>query len=447
MSPLTFEIRALLRIGAPMMIVQGGLVLMSVVDTLVVGRVSPLAVASVGLGSNTANLIMALVVGTAMGLEPLASQAMGRGDEARALFWLQRSVWLALVGGVALSVASLALPLAFRLFDISGDLAETSTAYIWARAPGQAFCFLFSVYRSFLSALGRTSALIWAIVWANLANLLLDGILVLGLDLGATGVGLATSACFGVLWLSTMRSVRRRHGVAFDWRLASSPEQAPTFDELRVLLRLGLPIGLQFLLEVGIFSWASAAMASFGETWLAGHQIALTMASFTFMSATGLAMATTSRVGQHVGAGRGQEAKRVGRLGITLGGGFMVVGGLSFLFFRRPIAFAFAPDAPAVVSTGAALLTLAALFSLSDGIQAVAAGALRGIGDTRAIFWANMVGHWCLGLPVAWWAAHGLGHGPPGLWWGLIAGLSFTAVFLLIRFERLARRPLQALEA
>lgn len=430
-----------------MMLVQGGMVMMSLVDTLVVGRVSPLAVASVGLGGNTANLVMALVVGTAMGLEPLVSQAMGRDDPQRALHWLQRSVWLALVAGSFLSCASLALPLLFGPFGVSGDLAETSTLYILARAPGHLFCFLFSVYRSFLSAVGRTRALISAMLWANAANLALDGVLVLGFGLGATGVGLATSTCFGVLWISTMTAVRRRYGVGFRWSAAFDPEHAPAARDLRMLLGLGLPIGLQFLLEIGIFSWASVAMASFGEAWLAGHQIALTLASFTFMSATGLAIAVTSRVGHHVGAGQGGAARTSGRLGIAAGGGFMLAGGVAFLLFRRPLAAVFAPEAPEVIEAGATLLVFAAFFSLSDGVQAVAAGALRGLGDTRAVFWANMVGHWCLGLPIAWLASRRWGYGPPGLWWGLIAGLSFTALFLVARFEWRCRRPLRALES
>jgi len=430
-----------------MMLVQGGMVMMSVVDTLVVGRVSPLAVASVGLGSNTANLVMAVVVGTAMGLEPLVAQAMGRGDAERALHWLQRSVWLALVLGTGLSCVSLALPLVFGWFEVSRDLAETSTLYILARAPGHLFCFLFSVYRSFLSAVGRTRALIAAMLWANAANLALDGVLVLGFGLGATGVGLATSFCFAVLWISTMTAVRRRYGVAFRWTAVLRPEHAPTGTDLRMLLWLGLPIGLQFLLEVGIFSWASVAMAGFGEVWLAGHQIALTLASFTFMSATGLAIAVTSRVGHHVGAGQARDARATGRLGIAAGGAFMMAGGCAFLLFRRPLATAFAPEAPEVIEAGATLLVLAAVFSLSDGVQAVAAGALRGLGDTRAVFWANMAGHWGLGLPVASMAARRWGYGPPGLWWGLIAGLSFTALFLVARFEWRCRRPLHALES
>jgi MATE family multidrug resistance protein len=444
---MVHEARQLLKVAVPMMAAQGGMVVMGVVDTAVAGRVSATEVAAIGLGNNTANLVMAAGIGLAMGVEPFVAQAMGRGDSARALHWLQQSVWLGLMVALPLSLTSLAWPLGFQSWGIEPAVSSGATWYIVARLPGHWLCFLFSSYRSFLSATGRTADVLWAVAWANIANLVLDLGFVHGLGWGAAGVGGSTSLCWGLLFFLGQRAVRRRHGVAFAWSAILRGDHRPRRPDQEQLLGVGTPVAMQFVCEVGIFTVVALLVATLGEVPMAGHQIAITMASLTFMGATGIAIAATARVGHHIGAGSATGARTVGVMAIGLGGAFMTLGGAVFLAAGGPIARFFAPSAPEVVDAATTLLAMAAFFSLSDGVQAVAAGALRGAGDTRYAFGANMVGYWGLGLPISLWLGFGVGWGAIGFWWGLVVGLTVVAFALSARFWMLASRPLTALEA
>jgi len=417
-----------------MMVAQGGLVFMGVVDTLVVGRISAEDMAAVALGNNVVMVVMGLGLGLLMGLETFVSQSVGRGDRDAALGWLQQSVWLALMAGIPLSVFSLAPLLVFRWADIDPAVRELADAYVWARLPGHVFGFVFTSYRSFLSASGHTRPIMIAVAVANAANVLLDVGLAWGLGLGAAGVGLASSACWIVMLWVAVPAVRMGSGVAFRLR---DPENRPRPRELRRLFRLGFPIGLHFSLEIGIFALVSVLVGRLGAVALAGHQIAMTMAALTFMMATGISIAATARVGHHIGAGERSRARAVGFLAFGWGSAFMGLGGLVFVVLGRAIADAFAPHDPEVAAMGVVLLRLAAVFSLSDGLQAVGAGALRGLGDTAFTFWANMVGHWLIGLPVGLWLGQRLG--APGYWWGLAIGLSAVAIALVLRFARQVR--------
>ncbi|MGF1509372.1 MAG: MATE family efflux transporter [Myxococcota bacterium] len=447
MGTLIREAAQLFRVAAPMMAAQGGMVLMGVVDTMVVGRVSAVDVAAVGLGNNVANIVLALGVGLAMGTEPFVAQAKGRGDEGRALAWLRQSVWLSLFVSVPAALGTLGFPWVFGPLAIEDQIAEGATAYVAARVPGHLFCFLFSTYRSFLSAMGHTQPVLWAVLWTNVANLLMDLLFVWTFGMGALGVGLATSLGWVLLFLLSQRAVRRSFGVAFRWTQIPNGRNRPDFGELNALVRIGLPVALQFVLEVGIFAVVAVLVATLGAIPLAGHQIAITMASLTFMLATGIAAAATARVGFHIGAETPRLARYVGLVAVGMGVLLMAVGGLTFLLLGTDIARAFAPAEPQVVAAGRDLLVMAALFSLSDGVQAVAAGALRGVGDTRFAFGANVVGYWMVGLPVSWVLGLEWEYGAVGLWWGLVVGLTAVALALLSRFIILSGRPLSALEA
>jgi MATE family multidrug resistance protein len=425
----------LLRIAAPMMVAQGGLVFMGVVDTFIIGRVSAADLGAVAIGNNVVMVAMGLGLGLIMGLETFVSQSLGRGDPKAALGWLQQSVWLALFAGIPLSLLSLAPLLVFWVADIDPEVRALANAYVWARLPGHVFGFVFTSYRSFLSASGRTRPVMIAVLIANVANVVLDIAFAWWLDMGAAGVGLATSACWIVMLVIAVPAVRMGTGVAFRF---GDPENRPRPEQLRRLFKIGAPIGLHFSLEIGIFAFVSVLVGRIGAVPLAGHQIALTMAALTFMMATGISIATTARVGHHVGANDPERARAVGLLAFGWGSIIMGAGAVVFIAFGPAIATAFAPNDPEVVAVGVVLLRLAAIFSVSDGLQAVGAGALRGLGDTEFTFWANMVGHWVIGLPVGLWL--GASMGAPGYWWGLAIGLSAVAAALVVRFLRQVQR-------
>jgi MATE family multidrug resistance protein len=177
---------------------------------------------------------------------------------------------------------------------------------------------------------------------------------------------------------------------------------------------------------------------------VAAHQIALTWGSLTFCVAVGIGAAGSARVGWAVGARDAAGVRRAGLVAFGSGAAFMALSSLLFVLFPTPLARVMS-DRPDVVATASALFWVMAVFQLSDGVQAVGAGALRGLGDTRFAFWANFVGHWCVGLPVAWWLGVRGTLGVIGVWWGLSAGLTAVALSVLGRFVWLTRGPVRAL--
>ncbi len=436
-SGLRPEIRRLFRIAGPMMLAQGGIVAMGLVDTWYIGRTSASEMAGVALGNALAMLALGLGMGVSMGIEPLVSQAHGAGEGRRTRAWRVQGLYATAFVSVPLALAVLLVALAPSLLAGEGFGPQTQ-AYLLGRSPGIVLAALYGAYRSYLTSVGRSKPALYAMLAANVANFALDGLLLFQLGMGALGVGIATSVSSGVLLLVVRAAVREP---------AHPSDRRPVGREIRRVLELGLPIGAQFTAEIGIFSAVSLLIAREGEIALAGHQIAINLSAFTFMAAVGIAIGATARVGHHVGAGSAAEARRIGLVAIGLGGAFMASGGLVFFSVPESLARFFAPEAPVVVKSAAALLRIAAAFSVADGVQAVAAGALRGMGDTRSAFLANLGGHGLVGLPVALGLGIGLGWGAEGYWWGLTAGLVVTAVALTLRFLVLSARPVVRAEA
>jgi MATE family multidrug resistance protein len=206
------------------------------------------------------------------------------------------------------------------------------------------------------------------------------------------------------------------------------------------ILRLGLPIGAVVTLEAGIFVLLGLKTGAFGPSAQAGQEIALKIASFTFMTTVGLGAAATVRVGHGIGAGSTADARRAGLWAIGNSIGWMAFCAVVLFVFPRQLASLFTTD-PAVIDASAPLLRIAALFQVFDGTQSAASGALRGAGDTRLPLLANLVAYWVVGLPVAQLLAFNANMGPVGLWVGLSAGLVLVAILLTWRFHRLTRRP------
>jgi MATE family multidrug resistance protein len=219
----------------------------------------------------------------------------------------------------------------------------------------------------------------------------------------------------------------------------------PRLPELRRILRLGTPVGLHMGAEVGIFALVGVLAGRLGPTHVAAHQIALSLASLSFCVALGIGLAGGVRVGWAVGRLDRVAARRAGLAAFGAGAAFMTLAALAFLLFPRALARLLTDD-PGVLGMAAPLLVVAAVFQVSDGVQGVGAGVLRGAGDTRFTFAANMVGHWVIGFPVALVLGFAAGLGVVGLWWGLCAGLAAVAVALLGRFLRVSSRDIRPVE-
>ncbi len=439
----------MVRLALPLAVAQGGQALMGVVDTAVVGRAGAVSLAGTGLGNA---LFMALAIfgmGVMHGLDPLVSQAVGAGDMRRARGVLWQGVWLACGLAVLLAVPSALAPALLVPLGIEPAVAREATHYLLWRLPGLPFFLAFFASRAYLQALGSARPMVIATAVANLANVPLDLLLVFGgatlptaawpltavPAMGAGGAAMATSIVsalqLAILAVAT-RAVRVEGGPVH--RRADRGEIARA-------VRVGLPIGLHMGAEVGIFALVGFLAARLGAVPLAAHQLSLSMASLTFTVAVGFGNAGSVRVGWAVGARDREAARRAGLAAFGAGAAFMSLAALAFFLFPGAIARLMTDD-PAVVAVAVPLLRVAAVFQISDGVQGVGAGVLRGAGETGFTFAANMAGHWALGFPAAVLLGLVLGHGVTGLWWGFVIGLSAVGAALLVRFLRVSSREI-----
>ena len=435
---LRAELSGLWRLALPLALAQMGQALMGLVDTAVLGRVSAEAQAAAGLGNSLTFTLSYFGMGVMMALDPLVAQAIGAKDETRARTWLWQGAWLAGVVSLPLMLAVALAPLVLGPFGVEAAIARGAGEYMRWRIPGVPLLLLFIGTRSYLQGVARPAATFWAMVLANVANFALDVVLVFGWGpvpaLGVVGAAIATTLCTG-LQLAVL--------VAATGPSVEGTQRAPDAEKLRQAAKLGLPIGLHFLAESGVFSLAGVLAGRLGALAVAAHQVVLTTASVTFCVAAGIGSAAATRVGWGVGA---QDTPAARRAGFTAFGSavlFMCFASLGFITFPETLGGLLSKDA-AVIDVVVALFWVAAVFQVSDGVQAVGAGALRGAGDTQFTLWANLVGHWLIGLPVAYVLGVRGSLGVVGLWWGLSAGLTAVAVALLVRFHWLTRRALVA---
>ncbi|MBX3127874.1 MAG: MATE family efflux transporter [Polyangiaceae bacterium] len=439
------EARALLALSLPIAFSHLGQTLLGVVDTAVVGRVGELHLGAAGLGNALFFTVTVLGMGVMLGLDPVIAQAMGAGEANKARRALWQGVWLAGLVGVPLMLVVLLASGTLELMGIAPDSAVLTRAYVMARLPSLVPFLVFVALRCYLQAAGTTRPVVTAVVLANIVNVPLSIVLVFGDEaltraglpplglpaLGVAGAGWASTACTLVQVVVLADAMRRSSSAA-----EPNARQVDAVVMKRALL-LGLPIGLQLVAEFGVFALVNVAMANLDSTSLAAHQVALTLASATFMVPVGIGAATSVRVGRAIGQGDATGTRRAGIVGLGLGTTFMIGSALCFWLFPESLAAIITSDAK-VIDAAVGLLLVAAVFQISDGVQAVGAGALRGAGDTRFTFLANVAGHYLIGLPLGLVLTFVLAAGAPGLWWGLSAGLTVVAIALLRRFLRIS---------
>jgi len=442
--PTRLDLGELTRLAIPVALAQLGLMTMGLVDTVMVGRVSPVDLAAVAVGHLYFFAITVIGMGILFALDPVISQAVGADDPVGIARGVQRGVVL----GAGLSVVAMALmvpvgPL-LALFRQPPEVIPIASRYVHALIPSVFPFYVFVVLRQGLQAMGRLRAIVITVIAANLLNAGLDWVFIFG-HLGAPALGAVGSA-----WVTTAsRCFTTVALLVLAW-----PHLAPTVRPLRRealatgpllrLLKVGGPVGAQQWLEVGVFACAGLLMGSMGAIPLAGHQVALQLAALTFMVPLGVAQATSVLVGQAVGRGDEHGARRATGAGMVTGVGFMAVTAVMFLAVPGLLARVFSNDAP-VIAAVELLLPIAGVFQIFDGMQVVAAGALRGVGDTRAPMLLNLVGFWMLGLPTSLGLGFGLGWGPTGVWWGLAIGIGAVAILLTSRVRRRLGRGLHRL--
>ena len=436
------EWRALLNIALPVVAVQVGMMLMGVVDTLMMGHVSANALAAVALGNLYVFTLLVVAMGTLMALDPLVSQAIGARDHVAVTRAIQRGLLLAVGLGLVLMVLMIPAGRVLRLFRQPIEVIPEAATYCYISVAGFIPFLVFVVLRQSLQAIGRMAPIVITIVLGNMVNAGANWLLIYG-KLGAPRLGVAGASVATVIGRWSMLLIL----AALAWKelrpyLATLEDRTFAREPLLRMFALGFPIGLQQFLEVSAFAGVGLLMGTFGAVQVASHQIAINLAALTFMVPLGVSAAAAVRVGNAIGAGDAPRSRRAAWLSYYLGAGFMSLTAVVFLLFPRPLADLFTDDV-ALITLAAALLPIAGVFQVFDGLQAVGAGVLRGLGDTRAPLIAMLSGYWIIGLPVSLLLGFRTDLGPLGLWWGFVAGLASVAVFLLWRVLTLFRRGVQ----
>ena len=430
----------MVRLAVPVVVAELGWIAMGIVDIAMVGRLGPEAIGAVGVGSVLFFAVVVFGIGALLGLDPLVAQAYGAGRLDECHRWLFHGIGLSLMLAVPLTLTTAAVVATLDRWGLDPDVQRLTAPYfskiVWSILP----LLLYTAFRRYLQALGVVTPIMAALVSANLINVLVNWLLIFG-NLGAPRLGVdgaAWATCVSRVYLALflLLAVLRhdhQHRTGL-WHVRRRLE----LHCLRRLGALGLPAAVQVSLEVGVFAAVTALAGRLAPTTLAAHQIVLNVASLTFMVPLGVGSAGAVRVGQAVGRLDAPGARHAGWAALTLGGGFMSCAAVVFVLAPHAILGLFTTDAT-VIRIGVSLLLVAAVFQLFDGLQGVATGVLRGLGDTRTPMFWNLAGHWFVGLPVGYLLCFVWGWGVIGLWVGLSAGLILVGVVLVAAWWRRAR--------
>lgn len=436
--------KATIAIALPVMISQLGQVSVGVADSMMVGRLGALPLASASLANSIFFVIMMFGLGISMGITPLVSMAEGKGKTKRISNLFGHGLWINLITAIALTGVVLGLSSGIQLLGQPEDVVRLAIPYLLVITASLVPFMIFQTFKQFAEGLSQTKQAMYITIFCNGVNIFLNWILIWGKfgapELGLMGAGWATLISRILMpILMGFYILRSRRYDIYSLSLKLKKLSLPIVSRI---LNIGIPTGFQFIFEVSAFSAAAIMMGWIGVNALAGHQIALNLASISYMMATGLSTAGMIRVSNMVGRGNQKAVRESGMVVFVLILGFMFVAAMIFVVFRMFLPTLYIDD-PEVIATAASLLIVAALFQLSDGVQVAALGVLRGLEDVKIPTLVTLVAYWVLGLPLGYFFAFQLEMGEIGIWYGLLIGLSITAVLLFYRFHILSKNKIQ----
>jgi multidrug resistance protein, MATE family len=432
------------RLAAPLAIAQLSQTAMSVTDTILLGSLGADALAAGGLGANLFFVVVTVLQGVLTSVSVSVAQARGAQNESHVphIYWTGLALTL-LLALPAFTLLSFAAPILLALGEpplLAHHVGEYAAVLRWG-APASLIGV--GLMRSFLPAIGAAKRLLWV----SVACVFVNGFLNYGLIHGAWGLpqlgflGSAVATAITV-WLSAIVLMSLLHlRPSHQHYVAARRPTAPLMGEL---VSIGWPVAITYAVEATLFLTTGLLMGLLGETPLAAHQIALNVASMTFMVPLAIGQAANVRVGYWAGAGEPRAARHAGFAALGLGAGFMSMSALVMVLAPRWIVGLYLhlndPANAATVTLATTLLGVAAIFQIVDGVQAVGSGCLRGLKDTRIPMLAATLGYWGIGFPTGYALAFHFGLGARGLWWGLATGLATVAVMMTLRFHRMSLR-------
>ncbi|WP_242919329.1 MATE family efflux transporter [Pontibacter liquoris] len=425
----------------PVVLSQLGHIMVSVFDSLMVGQIGTIPLAAASLGNSIFMMTMVFGMGISYSITPLIAAADGRKNYTRISLLLLNGLVSNVLLGIFLFIIGYIFSPYITYLNQPQEVVTMAIPYINILFFSMVPLMIFQAFRQFAEGLSFTKQAMYISIVANSLNIVLNYIFIwgkLGLPaMGLLGAGWATFISRVVMALMMGAFVLYNKRFAIFRRFMRLRHLS--FIHMYRIYRLGLPISGQMLFEMGAFGFSAIMIGWLGAKQLAAHQIAINVASVTYMMASGIAAAATIRVGNQKGLGNYHDMRMAGYTSFTMGTLFMIGSGLLMVAGNRIIPMLYIDD-PEVIHMAAGLLVIAALFQISDGVQVVGLGALRGLEDVRIPSLISLLAYWVVGLPVGYLLCFKAGFGVSGIWTGLLVGLSVAAVLLFLRFKTLSNK-------
>jgi multidrug resistance protein, MATE family len=432
-----------LALAFPVVISQLGQVLVGVADSMMVGRLGALPLAAASLANSIFFVILMFGMGISMGITPLVSIAEGKGKSKRISNLFGHSLWINILTAIALTGLVLGLSTGLHFLGQPEEVVLLTIPYLLVITASLFPFMIFQTFKQFAEGLSQTKQAMYITIFCNGVNIFLNWVLIWGRlgapEMGLMGAGWATlisRIMMPILMGYYILTSKRYHVYSISLKLKKA--------SIRIfskILNIGIPTGFQYIFEVSAFSAAAVMMGWIGVNALAGHQIALNLASISYMMAAGLSTAGMIRVSNFIGRDNPKAMREAGMVVFGMALIFMLFTALIFVSFRMFLPTLYIDD-PEVISLASSLLIIAALFQLSDGAQVAGLGVLRGMEDVKIPTLITLFAYWILGLPLGYFLAFELGMAEKGIWYGLLIGLSCTAILLFYRFHVLSKKRL-----
>ena len=439
------QVKTTFLLAYPVMLSQLGQVAVGVADSMMVGRLGALELAASSLANSIFFVILMFGIGISMGLTPLVSKSFGKGKTHQISWLFSNSLLINFLTSLVLFGIVLLFSQNLSILNQPKEVEVLALPFLLIITASLLPLMVFQTFKQLVEGLSQTKQAMFITIAANLVNVFLNWLFIWGNwgfpELGFLGAAWATliSRILMMVLMGAYVLYSKRYA-DFGLRIFRFK---PNWTLCKRVLKIGIPTGFQFIFEVSAFSAAAIMMGWIGVNALAGHQIALNLASISYMMATGLATAGMIRVSHYIGKEDYKGMREAGMVAFGMVATFMFVCALLFFLLRFFLPTLYIDD-PQVISLAASLLVLAGLFQLSDGIQVVGLGVLRGLEDVKVPTIVTFLAYWGLGLPLGYLLAFKMGFAEKGIWIGLFIGLTLTAGMLLYRFNRLSKKKINA---
>lgn len=450
LSTYTKEFSYNLRLAYPIILGMLGHTVVSIVDNIMVGKLGPIELAAVSLGNSFVFIAMSIGIGFSTAITPLVAEAHGKDNVQDAKSAFHHGLYLCTILGVVLfTIIYFSKPL-IGFMNQPENVVELAKPYLDIVAFSLIPLIMFQAYKQFADGMSETKLSMWATILANLTNVLLNYLLIYGVwffpELGIVGAAIGTivSRIVMLLFMHYKMSKSKKFKTYFsDFSIKNITKEVNI-----KIIKLGTPSAMQMFFEVALFTGAIWLSGGLGASSQAANQIALSLASFTFMFAMGLSVAAMIRVANQKGLQDYRKLRDVA-VSIFLLGGLLAVGfALFFIVFHQYLPEIFVDmkdlenwvENKKVIGIAANLLLIAAIFQISDSLQVVALGALRGLQDVKIPMYLTFVSYWVVGFPISIYLGLFTSLEASGIWIGLLAGLTTASVLLFMRFNYLTKK-------